>query len=244
MREVERRLDGFVEDPRAAARLALPPMPRARRALVHQVAATYAVTTCSYGAEPRRRVDLFRGPGTGFPAVRLSEAAKLSPAELHRLQLAAAEAEPSVGGAPVLELEAVEASRLELRRLLASYDVEAVEVDARPSGPKAQRGARVTFASPEALAAARAGLGAGIRGAFAVAPPPPGRPSSEAGGVGGGGGPAANDAGAEATPEVEAFDDEGGGRPLTPEAGAVAPGGAGPVAQANPFALLEPSGSP
>ena len=242
MREVERRLDGFVEDPRAAARLALPPMPRARRALVHQVAATYAVTTCSYGAEPRRRVDLFRGPGTGFPAVRLSEAAKLSPAELHRLQLAAAEAEPSVGGAPVLELEAVEASRLELRRLLASYDVEAVEVDARPSGPKAQRGARITFASPEALAAARAGLGAGIRGAFAVAPPPPeGRPPSEAGG--GGGGPAARDAGAEAA-EVEAFGDEGGGRPLTPEAGAVAPGGAGPVAQANPFALLEPSGSP
>lgn len=242
MREVERRLDGFVEDPRAAARLALPPMPRARRALVHQVAATYAVTTCSYGAEPRRRVDLFRGPGTGFPAVRLSEAAKLSPAELHRLQLAAAEAEPSVGGAPVLELEAVEASRLELRRLLASYDVEAVEVDARPSGPKAQRGARITFASPEALAAARAGLGAGIRGAFAVAPPPPeGRPPSEAGG--GGGGPAARDAGAEAA-EVEAFGDEGGGRPLTPEAGAVAPGGAGPVAQANPFALLEPPGSP
>ena len=242
MREVERRLDGFVEDPRAAARLALPPMPRARRALVHQVAATYAVTTCSYGAEPRRRVDLFRGPGTGFPAVRLSEAAKLSPPELHRLQLAAAEAEPSVGGAPVLELEAVEASRLELRRLLASYDVEAVEVDARPSGPKAQRGARITFASPEALAAARAGLGAGIRGAFAVAPPPPeGRPPSEAGG--GGGGPAARDAGAEAA-EVEAFGDEGGGRPLTPEAGAVAPGGAGPVAQANPFALLEPPGSP
>ena len=49
-------------------------MPRRLRAVAHAVGATYGVASCSYGDEPRRRVDYFRSENTGFPSVRLSDA--------------------------------------------------------------------------------------------------------------------------------------------------------------------------
>ena len=50
------------------------PMPRRLRAVAHALAATYGATSCSYGDEPRRRVDYFRSENTQFPSVRLSDA--------------------------------------------------------------------------------------------------------------------------------------------------------------------------
>ena len=55
-------------------RVRLDPMPRRIRAVAHALAATYGATSCSYGDEPRRRVDYFRSKNTQFPSVRLSDA--------------------------------------------------------------------------------------------------------------------------------------------------------------------------
>ena len=55
-------------------RVRLDPMPRRLRAVAHALAATYGATSCSYGDEPRRRVDYFRSENTQFPSVRLSDA--------------------------------------------------------------------------------------------------------------------------------------------------------------------------
>ena len=49
-------------------RVRLDPMPRRLRAKAHALAATYGATSCSYGDEPRRRVDYFRAKTRSFRA--------------------------------------------------------------------------------------------------------------------------------------------------------------------------------
>ena len=73
VRAMELALETLVMDP-SKRRLSLDPMPRRLRAVAHAVGATYGVASCSYGDEPRRRVDYFRSENTGFPSVRLSDA--------------------------------------------------------------------------------------------------------------------------------------------------------------------------
>jgi len=60
-------------------RVRLDPMPRRLRAVAHALAATYGAASCSYGDEPRRRVDYFRSENTQFPSVRLSDALLVIP---------------------------------------------------------------------------------------------------------------------------------------------------------------------
>lgn len=73
VRAMELALETMVMDP-SKRRLSLDPMTRRLRAVAHAVGATYGVASCSYGDEPRRRVDYFRSENTGFPSVRLSDA--------------------------------------------------------------------------------------------------------------------------------------------------------------------------
>ena len=73
VRAMELALETLVMDP-SKRRLSLDPMQRRLRAVAHALGATYGVASCSYGDEPRRRVDYFRSENTGFPSVRLSDA--------------------------------------------------------------------------------------------------------------------------------------------------------------------------
>ena len=61
-------------------RESLQPMPKPQRAIVHELAKVYGIATGSYDDGPRRHVDLFRTANVFLPGVRLSDAAKASPA--------------------------------------------------------------------------------------------------------------------------------------------------------------------
>lgn len=69
---VERCLDLFVLKI-GERKSSLPPMPRAQRKLVHELAHLYHIATVAHGTEPYRYIDLIRTPGTAPPAFRLSE---------------------------------------------------------------------------------------------------------------------------------------------------------------------------
>lgn len=61
---LECRLSAFVAS--KSARLALQPMPKAQRALVHEYAeAGWGLVSSSVGAEPSRAVQLFKTPTSG-----------------------------------------------------------------------------------------------------------------------------------------------------------------------------------
>ena len=71
-------------------RESLPPMPKQKRAIVHELAKVYGIATASYDNEPRRHVDLFRSATAFLPGFRLSDAARAAPhlpraAALHKL---------------------------------------------------------------------------------------------------------------------------------------------------------------
>ena len=74
VRDMESALERLVLHGRGCRRVRLDPMPRRLRAVAHAVAATYGAASCSYGDEPRRRVDYFWSENTSFPSVRLSDA--------------------------------------------------------------------------------------------------------------------------------------------------------------------------
>ena len=59
----------------AERRLSLRPMPRWQRALAHEMASHYGLSTGSYGNEPDRRLDIFRPTRAAMPLFLLSAAA-------------------------------------------------------------------------------------------------------------------------------------------------------------------------
>ena len=71
---LETTLDAFLSG--GKRREAMPPMPRAQRTLVHELAKHYGIATQSYDTEPRRHVDLFRTDNSTWPGFRLSDAIK------------------------------------------------------------------------------------------------------------------------------------------------------------------------
>ena len=77
---LETTLDAFLSG--GKRREAMPPMPRAQRTLVHELAKHYGIATQSYDTEPRRHVDLFRTDNSTWPGFRLSDAIKARPASL------------------------------------------------------------------------------------------------------------------------------------------------------------------
>lgn len=95
-------------------RLALRPMPRWQREMVHEIAERYGLTTGSYGTEPNRRVDCFRAVKSAAPSVRLSEAAESGlsgAAGTSGVSRHAASAASRGETTHVLQLRGVEASR-------------------------------------------------------------------------------------------------------------------------------------
>ena len=77
---LETTLDAFLSG--GKRREAMPPMPRAQRTLVHELAKHYGIATQSYDTEPRRHVDLFRTDNSTWPGFRLSDAIKARRASL------------------------------------------------------------------------------------------------------------------------------------------------------------------
>lgn len=70
MRQLEAALEHAVSSRKL--RVSLLPMPRHQRAVVHELAKAYGITTQAYGNEPQRRVDLFVPPTAALPSIRLA----------------------------------------------------------------------------------------------------------------------------------------------------------------------------
>ena len=163
--DVERRFEEAVR--LNTRRVSLPPMPRSKRRLVHEVGAQWHVATHAYGEGSGRHIDLFLIPGlSGFPKRQLSDAAKLSP------EAAAATGEKgSAGGQQegglMQLLFADVAAGVDISNVLAPWADDVAVVSCDPERCTAV----ATFTSEAAFADARARLGAGIRGRFAVKPP-------------------------------------------------------------------------
>ena len=101
-------------DSSSMRRLAMRPMPRWQREMVHEMAEQYGLTTGSYGTEPNRRVDGFRSAKSAAPSVRLSEAAETGvsgAAGSSGVSRHAASAASRGDTTHVLQLRGVEASR-------------------------------------------------------------------------------------------------------------------------------------
>lgn len=95
-------------------RLALRPMPRWQREMVHEMAERYGLTTGSYGTEPNRRVDCFRSAKSVAPSIRLSEVADTGASGATRgsgVSRHAASAASRGERTHILQLRGVEASR-------------------------------------------------------------------------------------------------------------------------------------
>jgi hypothetical protein len=162
--EVERRFEEALRL-NTNRRVSLPPMPRSKRRLVHEVGAQWHVATHAYGEGAGRHIDLFLIPGlSGFPNRHLSDAAKLSPeAAAAAAGAAAATGGGQEGGSLVLYFADV-AAGVEISNVVAPWADDVADVSCDP-----ERGtATATFTSEAAFSDARARLGAGVRAKFTV----------------------------------------------------------------------------
>ncbi|KAG8459056.1 hypothetical protein KFE25_002463 [Diacronema lutheri] len=159
---VESALDEFLAS--GERRRALEPMARVQRALVHEAARKYGVTTGSYGDEPRRRVDLFRTEKQAWPPYRLSDAARALGGTLA--------ASASADGASVgyelafTDVESAEAVYALLRPSGGDVSLAWTSwADERRTRPTA---GTATFTTRGAFDAAQQRAGGGLRGAYRV----------------------------------------------------------------------------
>ena len=173
-------------------RESLPPMPKVQRAIVHELATLYGLATASYDNEPRRHVDLFRTGNSFLPGVRLSDAAKASPAAV------AAAAAAAAAAAFDITLTDVECSQAAvdttLRQLAGEYTFQH---SGRPADGSPMT-VTLLFVQERSARFALEILGGGVRGSFRVAAPswankgksvaPPSRGGGGGGSYGGGGG--------------------------------------------------------
>ena len=160
--ELEVALDAFVAS--GKRRDSLQPMPRPQRELTHELAKVYGLATASYDNEPRRHVDLFRTENTGYPGVKLSEAA----------QTEGYAAAPEAGWQ--VQLRQVECSEGTLAAMLRLAEGE-YAVRWQPSKGGGPPDAALVFSTEGAARAALQLLGGGRRsdkgggGGFTVVPP-------------------------------------------------------------------------
>jgi hypothetical protein len=179
-------------------RLALPPMPHARRALAHEyLSSAFGLVTQSSGQEPRRAVTIFKAPASGMPTVLLSTAALTAPlpppgsaaaaaaaataaalASNTPAAAAAAAAAAAVAAAPELTLRFVDVdtARVDLRRVLSRWDGH-YTLHLTPQGGGGRGGASLSSSSCFAVVVfdkastfqdASDTLGGGVRGQFRV----------------------------------------------------------------------------
>jgi hypothetical protein len=144
-----------------ARRTPLPPMPRGKRRVVHEMAHMYGFVSSSYGEGASRHVDLFVLAVSGCPSSRmprLSDAARAPPPLLSDGDAAAVGAD----GAP-LQLRFSGASlEASVPRALGAFDGDYTLTWHPPSEAVA------TFKSEATFRAAAERLGAGLRGIFTV----------------------------------------------------------------------------
>jgi hypothetical protein len=155
---LERQLAAFCAD-RALRRVALEPMPRAQRALVHALAAQYGLASAGAGAEPRRAVELLKPLGApGAPP----------PAPPSRLLSAVA---PTVPEAEIAEMLR-EAEGFPLRVAEAAPSADLAYYFRRWEGARLDwqgaDAALVRFARAADRDEALAQLGGGVRGIFRI----------------------------------------------------------------------------
>ncbi|KAK9811123.1 hypothetical protein WJX73_004439 [Symbiochloris irregularis] len=159
--ELEKMLGGFLSRP-SERRLAMPPQPRALRALVHQLAKEYALTSQSYDSEPRRHIELFRAPAASVPSPLLSQAAaQLTLDEITALS-------NTTQGFP-LHLHDV-APTADLWSLFSQWSGHFTMA---PTRGQTSDSATLTFDSAEARSQAVARFGGGLRGLFRIGVVPP-----------------------------------------------------------------------
>ena len=179
---VEAELAALLADASARRRV-LPPMPRARRALVHEYASeAWGLSSSSTGQEPRRAISVFKTAASGAPATLLSLAALLvdAPAPAGAGGSASASAAPRGGYSAAAAATAVSAARLQqqqpehaLRLVDVSPGVDVRRVLQRWADDivRVQDGggaALVVFSRAAALRDCLDTLGGGVRGAFRV----------------------------------------------------------------------------
>jgi len=135
---------------KSTKRLSLDPMSKPLRHLAHELGEKYGATTCSFGSEPNRRVDLFFTPASGLPSLRLSDILKLSDKALADATAAPAAVRHE------LRLSHVE-EYADLRRIFWRNPC-VIEQD------RALASATVVFETEAALVEALQSLGGGLRG--------------------------------------------------------------------------------
>jgi hypothetical protein len=142
-----------------ARRTALPPMPRDKRRVVHEMAHMYGCVSSSYGQGASRHVDLFVLAVSGCPSIRLSDAARAPPPPLGSEGGGDATA---ADGAPLQLRFSGAALEASVPRALGTFDGE-YTLTWRPPNE-----AVATFKSEATFRAAAERLGAGLRGIFTV----------------------------------------------------------------------------
>ena len=152
-------------------RLALRPMPRWQREMVHEIAERYGLSTGSYGTEPNRRVDCFRSAKSAAPSVRLSEAAASGlsgTAGSSGVSRHAVSAANRGEATHILQLRGVEASRKKEAQshLYQAHGECSVRWEEARDGSQT---ATVSFTHEAKLQEVAAQLGGGVRGLFSVA---------------------------------------------------------------------------
>ncbi|EIE26925.1 hypothetical protein COCSUDRAFT_46285 [Coccomyxa subellipsoidea C-169] len=152
--DLERQLADFVADG-AKKRASLAAAPKQARHIAHLLAEQYGLATQSFGAEPNRCVQLFKGAHAAVPRQALSRAAAGMPLEdLER----AVRAEK---GFPVHFTDVAPAA--DLHRILQRWEGQFVL-----SGPHADGSAAARFSRPEGAKEVLDALGGGVRGQYRI----------------------------------------------------------------------------
>jgi len=160
MGEVEAALDAFVESEKRSGELR--PMTKPERAVVHEAAELYGISTASKGNEPRRYVHLYRTARTSWPAVRLTDACRVE---------AGAEPAPAQAAGWALPLLDVEVPRASVEQALSFLDLAFAAVILRARSDGGLPSGTIEFADEGSARRALAALGGGRRGQFRVGAP-------------------------------------------------------------------------